>query len=40
MLQAFEEKKINVTINWNQEGKNTSIGKLRLFYMEIEEERS
>lgn len=35
-LQAFEEKKVTVTLNWLQEASNLSTGKLRIYYQELE----
>ena len=40
LMQAFEEKKIEVTLNWAQESCNLSVGKLRLLYQEVEEENN
>jgi hypothetical protein len=37
LLQAFEEKQVKITLNWNQEGLNLSQAKIRLLYREIEE---
>lgn len=40
ILQAFEERKVHLTLNWCQESMNLSTGKLRVYYQEVEEERS
>jgi hypothetical protein len=38
LMQAFEEKKVSLAVNWRQEAGNLSSGKLRVCYEEIEEE--
>jgi hypothetical protein len=38
LLQAFEEKKVLLNVNWLQEAANLSAGKIRVYYLEVEEE--
>ena len=37
-MLAFEEKKLTVSLNWNQESHNLSVGMLRICYEDVEEE--
>jgi len=37
-LQAFEEKKVALNLNWVQEAINLSEAKIRVYYQEVEEE--
>ena len=38
LMQAFEETKLTVSLNWNQESHNLSVGMLRICYEDVEEE--
>ena len=38
MMQAFEEKRVDICVNWVQGGENLSVGRLRVVYEELEEE--
>ena len=38
LLQAFEEKKVHLNLNWLQEATNLSAAKIRVYYLEVEEE--
>jgi hypothetical protein len=40
LMSAFEELKIEVTLNFNQEVLNCGVGKLRIYYYETDEDES
>jgi hypothetical protein len=37
-MEAFQEVRIDLIINWNQEGNNMAMGKIRIYYWEVEEQ--
>jgi hypothetical protein len=38
LLEGFQEMKIDIVVNWSQEGRNLGVGKLRIYYWEVEDE--
>lgn len=37
-MEAFQEVRIDLIINWNQESNNMAMGKIRIYYWEVEEQ--